>query len=76
MECPKCNKGTCVLVTKDDKNKKVEKRGLFWLIITAPFRFIGWLWRLLFGRKQKYGKKTYWHCNYCLNDFPYKEETE
>lgn len=74
MECPKCKKETCVLVTKDDKKRKTDRRGLFWMIITAPFRFIGWLWRLLFGKRQKYEKKTYWHCNYCGKDFSEKGE--
>ena len=76
MECPKCNKGTCVLVTERDKKRKRERVGLLyaiWRIITWPFRFI---WRLLFGRKEKYYKTTVWHCNYCGNKFKDKGTEE
>jgi transcription elongation factor Elf1 len=70
MNCPKCGKETCVLVTKDAKKRVREHRGLiawFFWIITFP---IYGLWVVLFGRKQKYEKKQYWHCNYCGKDFP------
>jgi len=76
MQCPKCRKATCILVTRTDKKKKTDQRGLFWMIITAPFRAIRWVWRLLFGRRQKYGKRTFWHCNYCLHSFPEKPDED
>jgi hypothetical protein len=58
-----------VLVTTDAKKKVREHRGLvawFFYILFFPFIFI---WRVLFGRKQKYEKKQHWHCNYCGKDF-------
>jgi len=70
MDCPKCKKGTAVLVTKEQRKKVTERRGLIRMlfrIITFP---IWGLWRLLFSRKQKFHKKTYWHCNYCNKDWP------
>ena len=69
MECPKCKKDTCVLVTTQAKTRVRERQGLFSLIIwIITFPFYG-LWRVLFGRKQKYTKKQHWHCNYCGHDW-------
>ena len=76
MECPKCGKGTCVLVTKDVGKVKKDREGWAWWIILWPFRLIRFLWRLLFGRSQRYHKKQMWHCNYCGKDFPDKPEEE
>ena len=76
MTCPKCNKETCVLVTKQDKKWKRDSMGLFWRILFFPFIVIWKLFRLLFGRAQDYHKTQHWHCNYCGNDFPAKLDEE
>ena len=74
MECPKCKKDTCVLVTTQAPRKVRERGGLVPLIFKIIF-FPFWLvWRLCFGRKEKYHKKQEWKCNYCGNSFPQKFE--
>ena len=66
MQCEKCNKGTMILVTTQNKRRTRERRGLIVAIITAPFRLIRWFYRMLFiGQEQEYEKKMYWLCNYC-----------
>jgi hypothetical protein len=74
MECPKCYKNSTILVTKDAPRDVVEQRGLLLAILLLPFDLLRWLWRLLFGRKQAYDKKPYWHCNYCQHDWENKPE--
>ena len=70
MECPKCKKDTCVLVTAQQKKKVVERRGLLLRILFFPWYFCVWLWQLLFGRRQKYFKTQEWACSYCGHTFP------
>ena len=70
MECPKCKKGVCVLVTTQQKKRVRERRGLLITIIGFPFFVLRALWRMLFGRREKYFKTQEWHCNYCGNKFP------
>lgn len=72
MDCPKCGKGTCVLVTAQQKKKVRERRGLFLTIVGAPYFFLRMLWRMLFGRRQKYYTTQEWHCNYCGENTPQK----
>jgi len=70
MDCPRCKKGTAVLVTKDQKRKVRERRGLLWKILFFPFYLIGLIFKwFIFGKKQKYHKKQYWHCNYCNHEW-------
>lgn len=70
MDCPKCKKGTCVLVTKENKKTTRDRKGIILWILLFPFMLIRWLFRAAFGRKQKYHKTQHWHCNYCNHDFP------
>jgi transposase-like protein len=74
MECPKCNKDTCVLVTTQNKKSVQQTHGLFWRIITWPFRMIGRLFQFLFlGKREKYHETQHWHCNYCGADYKPEE---
>jgi len=70
MDCPKCNKSTCVLVTSQAKKKVRERTSfLIWTVRIVFFPF--WLvYRLFVGRKATYYKTQNWHCNYCNHDFP------
>jgi len=75
MICPKCGKDTCVKVTRKNKTKVKEKKGIFHLIIwIITFPFYG-LWRLLFGKKREnYASELYWNCRYCDHKFEDKGE--
>jgi len=76
MECPKCNKGTCVKITTKNKKKVKEKKGLFHLAIwIITFPFYG-LWRILFGKKKvNYAKEMVWNCRYCDHKFKDPKES-
>ena len=74
MECPKCKKDTTVLVTNQPTRTTRERRGIILWVIFFPFMLIRFLFRLGFGRKQRYHKKTYWRCNYCNNEWDQKFE--
>jgi len=69
MDCPKCKKDTCVLVTSKAKRKVRERSLLKWVLWIVTFPVWG-LWVILFGRKQTYHKTQEWHCNYCNHRFP------
>ena len=75
MECPKCNKTTCVKVTTQNKKKVKEKKGVFHSIIwIITFPFYG-LWRVLFGKKKvNYAQEPHWNCRYCGHTFKDKGE--
>lgn len=70
MKCPKCEKGNAVLVTTEASRTGRDRKGIILWILLFPFMLIYTLFRIAFGRKQKYYKKTYYHCNYCGYDFP------
>jgi len=76
MNCPKCKKDTCVLVTTEAKTKTKDYKGLLLWIFLFPFMLIRWFWRYLIrgSRKTKFHKSQHWHCNYCNHDFPQKFE--
>jgi|GEM_PF-1867679 len=78
MTCPKCGKETVVLCTTEAHRKVRERRGIIIEILRFPFTLLGFLWRLLFGRKEAYYTKQHYHCNYCNHDFPanYYEKQE
>jgi transcription elongation factor Elf1 len=70
MTCPKCNKDACVLVTTEMRTRTTTRRGIVLWVLLFPFMFLHWLYRLAFGRRQKFYKKQHWHCNYCNHDWP------
>ena len=76
LHCPKCSNSTVVKVTTQNKHKRTrERRGLIIAILTAPFRLIRWLWRLLFiGREARYYKEVVNRCNYCSHTW--KDQSE
>lgn len=75
MECPKCNKDTCVMVTTQNKKKVKEKKGLFQLIVGFPVRAVKFVWHLVFGKKKEnYVKETHWNCRYCGHNFKADKE--
>ena len=73
MDCPKCKKDTCVLITTKAKKARRERSFLKWVLVVITFPIWG-LWRILFGKKQTYYKTQEWHCNYCGHKFPQKFE--
>lgn len=73
MQCTKCNKGSCILVTTQMKNDKRvrEHQGLFMWIITAPVRWFKFIFRYgVAGRRETYQKENVWRCNYCSHMLP------
>ena len=75
MECPKCQKGTCVLVTTQNKTRVKERHGLLYYAFAILLFPIWLVWRLLFGRKKEtYYKEMNWNCRYCGHKFPDKPQ--
>lgn len=75
MKCTKCGKGTCILVTESNKKMQGDKKGIIH-ILTWPFRMIGLLFRIIFGKKEKFNPKQVWRCNYCGATFKDKTADE
>ena len=70
MNCKSCNKGTCILVTRQNKVKHREHQGLLLWIVTAPWRLLKFIFRFgVAGSKTEYHKQTHWKCNYCGHTF-------
>jgi len=68
MQCTKCNKGTTIKVTTQNRahGKHTERRGLLVWIITLPWRVIRWIFRFgVKSQKETFHKETVWRCNYC-----------
>jgi hypothetical protein len=69
MNCPKCGKDTATLVTTEARTTVQERKGIILWILLFPFMLVYHLFRICFGKRQRYYKKTYWHCNYCNYDW-------
>jgi len=74
MQCPKCGKDACVLVTTQNKNKVKEKKGLVQVAVGIPVGAVKTAGRVAFGKKKEnYAKETHWNCRYCGHNFEAKE---
>ncbi|MCL2621430.1 MAG: hypothetical protein FWD32_00115 [Firmicutes bacterium] len=65
MKCEKCNKGSCILVTEQNKKMQGDRKGLIRSLIGIIIWVPKTLWKVLFGKKEKYQPKQVWKCNYC-----------
>lgn len=66
MRCEKCNTGTMILVTSQNKKRTRERRGFIIWLVTLPVRLVKWFFNLFFNTQtEEYQKEQFWRCNYC-----------